>query len=195
MGDMNEPGFAVWLTGLPASGKTTIAAALAGALGARGVVPAVLDSDELRDLMTPKPRFDEVERELFYSAIAVIARELCRHGVSVVIAATGNRQRHRDRARDMVERFVEVFVDCPIEVCERRDPKGLYDAALGGAAPSVPGIGSPYEPPRDPELTVRSDRESAVDAAGRIVEWLEERGYFVDAAASQRGGAGGGDER
>lgn len=173
---MNLPGkqgFAVWITGLPASGKSTVAAALASELNARGEAVEVLESDALRKIFTPHPRYDEAERDAFYAQIAYLGGLLARHGVAVIFAATANRRRYRDRARQQIPRFLEVYVDTPLEVCMRRDPKGIYRLAR-----EVPGLQAPYEPPLHPDLVIHGDREPAEAAARRVVEMLMEAGFL-----------------
>lgn len=145
----------MWITGLPGSGKSTVAAALAAELRARGVDVEVLESDALRRIFTPRPRYDEDERQLFYAQIAYVGALLARHGIAVIFDATANRRAYRDRARQQIPRFLEVYVDTPLEVCMQRDPKGIYrDAAQGGA---VPGLQAAYEPPLDPDLVIHGD--------------------------------------
>lgn len=173
-----EPGFAVWITGLPASGKSTLAAALARELSARGVNVAVLESDALRKILTPSPRYDEAERAVFYGAVAHMGRVLADHGVSVIIDATANRRAHRDRAREGIARFLEVFVDTPLEVCVSRDPKGIYRRGMEGKTCGVPGLQAEYEPPLRPDVIVRGDREEPENAAHRIAAVLAARGYL-----------------
>jgi adenylylsulfate kinase len=170
--------FAVWLTGLPASGKSTIARALVRELSARGLDPAVLESDALREVLTPKPTYHEEEREAFYRAMGWIGALLVRHGVPVVFDATANRRVYRAPAREAIERFVEVFVDCPLEVCMARDPKGIYRRAQQGGATTVPGLQAPYESPERPDATVSGARDTPAAAAAAIVRVLEQRGYI-----------------
>jgi adenylylsulfate kinase len=170
--------FAVWITGLPASGKSTVAKALAGALFERGVNVAVLESDALRRIFTPRPRYDEAERESFYGSMTYIGRLLTEHGVSVIFDATANLRVYRDGARKQIPRFLEVYVDAPLDLCVARDPKGIYRAAKEKGANTVPGLQAPYEPPIDPDVTVRGDREAPEAAARRIVSKLIERGYL-----------------
>lgn len=175
-----EPGFAVWITGLPASGKSTLAAALARELSARDVNVAVLESDALRRVFTPAPRYDEAERAAFYAAVAHVGRLLTDHGVSVLFDATANRREYRQRARDGIARFLEVYVECPLEVCVARDPKGIYRRGIEGAASGVPGLQSEYEPPLRPDAVVRGDREDPQAAARRVVAVLVSRGYLEE---------------
>jgi len=171
-------GFAVWLTGLPASGKSTIAGNLQRELAARSVNVSVLESDPLRLVLTPNPRYDETERKVFYGVMAYIGGLLTVHGVSVIFDATANRRAYRDKARREIQRFLEVHVDCPLSVCEARDPKGIYRRAREGKAPGVPGIQAEYEPPLRPDLVIRGDIEEPAEAASRIVAALVERGYL-----------------
>jgi adenylylsulfate kinase len=172
------PAFAVWLTGLPASGKSAIAQALLRELQARGLDPAVLESDALRKAVTPRPKYDDAERDLFYGALVHLGSYLVQHGVPVVFDATAHRRAYRDAARARIERLAEVFVDCPLEVCAARDPKGLYRRARDGRTDSLPGAQALYEPPLKPELVVHSARHSPEAGAGAVVALLEARGWL-----------------
>ena len=176
-----QPAFAVWLTGLPASGKSTIARALLRELLARGIEAAVLESDVMRAIITPRPRYDDAERDLFYAALEHLGRFLVQRGVCVIFDATANRRAYRDVARADIERFAEVFVDCPLEVCESRDPKGLYRGAREGRTDRLPGAQSSYEPPKRPELVLESDRGNPQDCASAILALLERRGWLATA--------------
>jgi adenylylsulfate kinase len=173
-----EDAFAVWVTGLPASGKSTLVASLKAQLDNRGVDVAVLESDVLREVLTPHPCFDEEERELFYGQMVYIGALLTRHGVPVIFDATANRRRYRDRARQQIPRFLEVYVSCPLEICIARDPKGIYREAIAKAANTVPGLQSTYEYPEQPDVVVRSDQETLQIAAARVIRKLEENGYL-----------------
>jgi adenylylsulfate kinase len=174
-----ELGFGVWITGLPASGKSTVAAALAAELRARGRDVEVLESDVLRRIFTPHPRYDEEERAAFYGHIAYLGALLARHGVAVVFDATANRRVYRERARQEIPRFLEVYVDTPLEICMGRDPKGIYRQGRERQGRNVPGLRAPYEPPLDPDLVVHGDREPPDRAACRIVAKLIENGLLV----------------
>lgn len=184
MADKRRGAFAVWLTGLPASGKSTIAASLKAQLLARGVDAAVLESDELRKIFTPQPRYDEQERDLFYQQIAYVGALLAEHGVPVIFDATANRRMYRDRARQRIPKFLEAHVKCPLGVCMERDPKGIYRQSLAarksleGASQSVPGLQTIYEAPESPEIVIRGDQESPETAAARVIAKLEELKYL-----------------
>ena len=145
-----------------------------------GVNVAVLESDALRRILTPHPSYSEEERDVFYRALAYVGRLLTEHGVPVIFDATANRRAYRDRARRLIPQFVEVYVDCPLEVCMSRDPKGIYRKARQGEFTAVPGVQSTYEPPEDPDLVVRADRETPEAAAKRVVATLVEKGYLAD---------------
>jgi adenylylsulfate kinase len=173
-----RPAFAVWLTGLPASGKSTIARALVAELAARGIKVAVLESDVLRRLFTPRTSYDEAEREAFYQGMVYIGALLVGHGVPVVFDATANRRKYRAGAPAAIERFIEVYVECPLDVCVARDPKGIYRKARSGEASTVPGLQAPYEAPNNPDVVVSGHTDLPQAAAHRIVCALEDRGYI-----------------
>jgi adenylylsulfate kinase len=173
-----RPAFAVWITGLPASGKSTLAAAVKAELAARGADLAVLESDELRKIFTPDAHYDEKERDAFYRQIVYVGTLLTSHGVPVLFDATANRRAYRELARRQIPRFLEVYMDTPLQTCVARDPKGIYRQARGGKASTVPGVQAQYEAPRDPDLTIHGDRESPDAAAGKIIAQLIEREYL-----------------
>ena len=174
-----HPTFAVWITGLPASGKSTVANALVRQLRQRGVDVAVLESDVLRKLFSAEPRYDEQDREYFYGSLAFIGRVLTEHGVPVIFDATANRRTYRDRARQQIPRFMEVFVNCPLETCIRRDPKGIYQKAREGQAPQVPGLQAVYEPPEKPDTVIQGDRGDPEEGARRIIAALDARRFLT----------------
>jgi adenylylsulfate kinase len=170
--------FALWLTGLPACGKSAIAHALLGRLHERGVDAAHLESDVLRTQLTPFARYDEAERELFYAALLELGAFLHGRGIPVIFDATGNRRAYRDAARARIAPFAEIHVDTPLEVCRARDPKGLYRAAGEGRTASLPGAQSPYEPPLRPELVVRGAQATPEGAARDVMAFLERQRWL-----------------
>ena len=131
----------VWLTGLPSSGKTTLAAKLTERLRERSVLCCLLDGDELRAALIPRPGYDEASRVDFYATLGNLAALLERQGLIVVVAATAHRRDYRERARRAARRFLEVWVNVPLDECRRRDSKGLYAAAAGEADGRGPWCG------------------------------------------------------
>jgi adenylylsulfate kinase len=160
-----EPAFAVWITGLPASGKSTVASHLKTLLNDRGIEVEVLESDVLREALGGG--YDEAGRDAFYRRMIWIGTLLVKHGVPVIFDATANRRVYRDSARKQIPQFFEIFVDVPLQACMARDPKGIYRNAA-----DVPGLQAPYEPPEHPDLVIDGVRESPVDAAQRILAIL-----------------------
>jgi len=170
--------FAVWITGLPASGKSVISAALVKQLKAREIEVAVLESDALRKEFSTHPTYDAEDRDHFYGVIAFIGKILTDHGLPVIFDATANRRVYRERARVQIRRFLEIYVDSPLEVCMKRDPKGIYRTALAGKSENVPGLQVEYEAPENPEIVIHGDRESPELGATRIITALEDRGWI-----------------
>lgn len=158
-------GAVVFVTGLPAAGKSTLARAVVARLRARGRPAVLLDGDAVRAALSPRPGYDDAGRAAFYETLGNLALLLSGQGLVAVVAATAHRRAFRDRVRAAGGRFVEVFVDTPAEVCATRDPKGLWARARSGRAPDLPGAGPAYEPPRAPEVVARGGEDAtAVDA-------------------------------
>lgn len=171
-----DQAFAVWITGLPASGKSTITAALKSQLAALGVDVAVLESDVLRKVFDGDRPYSAEGREAFYRQMVFVGSLLVEHGVPVIFDATANRRAYRDRARREIARFIEVYVDVPLQICMARDPKGIYRSAASGQASNVPGLQDAYQPPEQPDVVVHG--ENPVTDARRIVEQLAAKGYI-----------------
>jgi len=171
----DKSGSAIWLTGLPASGKSTLATGVAGVLEERGVPVQILDSDELRQVLTPEPTYSQPEREWFYRVMVFIGALLVQNGVNVIFAATANRRRYRARAEQVIERFAEVYVRCSLETCMERDGKGIYAKVKAGQVHNVPGLQAPYEPPANPAVVVDTDHQTVTEGVEQIMAWLDER--------------------
>ncbi|MBW7881440.1 MAG: adenylyl-sulfate kinase [Caldilineaceae bacterium] len=174
-----EPGFAIWFTGLPAAGKTTLARAVQVRLAAAAVRTELLDSDELRRRLVPGPTYTADERDWFYDLIVFLAELLTRNGVNVLIAATAQRRIYRATARSKLDRFAEVYVECPPEVCRARDPKGLWAMADRGEIHGLPGADAIYEAPLAPEVTVRSAIQGIDASAREILHALGKLGWWA----------------
>jgi adenylylsulfate kinase len=169
-------GWAIWVTGLPGSGKTALARAVARQLAEGGRAVTLLELDELRERLTPVPTYSDAERDLVYRALGVMATLLTEAGVDVIVDATAHRRIWRDLARAAIPRFAEVHVRCPLEVCREREryrtaehsPRGIYARAGQGSA-TVPGVDVPYEPPATPELIVDTTVSDVETGATRVV--------------------------
>jgi adenylylsulfate kinase len=175
---MSEKGWALWITGLPSSGKSTLAREVLQRLSELGIRAQILESDELRRVLTPQATYTEEERDRFYEAMIYIGHLLVENSVNVIFDATANKRRYREEARRKIGRFLEVYAKCPLSICLARDAKGIYKAAKGGRASTVPGIQVPYEEPENPEVIVETDRTKPEEGAKVIVEALFSKGFI-----------------
>ena len=166
---MTNTGFVLWFVGRPAAGKSTIADLLHEELTKAGMASCVLDSDELRAILTPQPTFSDRERDWFYAALVGLAGVLARNGVHVLIAATGQRQAYRAAAYAQLPHFAEVYVQCSLTTCQERDPKGLYARAQAGAIEQLPGAGAVFEPPVAPALTIDTEQQTPAEAVALVL--------------------------
>ncbi len=166
--------FALWLTGLPAAGKTTVAGQIAQELRGMGLAVCVLDGDEMRRGLNAGLGFSEPDRDESVRRAAEVARLVLDSGIIAITALISPFRSARRRAGEIVgtDRFVEVFVDAPVEVCRERDPKGLYARALAGEMKGLTGIDAPYEAPSEPEIHLRTDRNTPGELAARVVDYL-----------------------
>ena len=174
----------VWVTGLPGSGKSTIARRLHAKLNSRGVASYVLSTDELRKVITPSPSYSEDERERVYATVVYIAKMLNENGVNVILDATGNLRKYRDLARRELQKIAIVYARCPLEVCIMRErkrrqsygaPSDIYQKGLNGRSTTVPGLNVPYEEPLDAEVVVDSNVFGASECADKIIGALWNR--------------------
>lgn len=171
---MTHRGLIVWLTGRPASGKSTLAAATLEKLRGRVADVVWLDGDEVRASLMPELGYSDAERDTFYARLAELALEKSREHLVVLVSATAPLARHRDRARARASRFIEVFVTASERALTTRDPKGLYAAARRGVVDQLPGVGRPYEPPPRPELVCDTTTTSVDDGAAAIASAIED---------------------
>lgn len=173
-------GAVLWFTGLSGSGKSTIAHRVESRLIERGVFAYVLDGDNIRHGLNGDLGFSPEEREENIRRVGEVARLFADAGAVVLSAFISPYRRDRDRVRGLLEQgeFVEVFVDTPIEVCEARDPKGLYKKARAGEISNFTGIDAPYEAPQAPEVHLDTDTLSVDEAAATVVACLEALGIL-----------------
>ena len=162
-------GFVIWLTGLPSSGKTTLAEGLAEQLKSAGLPVEVLDGDEVRRTISADLGFSAKDRREHAFRVVYLSKLLIRNGINVIVPLISPYRETRAYARQELENFVEVYVDCPKEECIRRDVKGLYAKALSGEIKEFTGISDPYEPPDSPEVTVRTHRNSPSECCRQIL--------------------------
>ena len=168
-----DDGVTVWLTGLPAAGKTTLAKALQGRLQERQTRCCLLDGDTVRTGLSADLRFSPEDRRENVRRVAEVAKILNGVGVTAVVALISPLASDRALARRIVgeARFLEVFVDAPLSLCESRDPKGLYRRAREGTMQDLTGLSAPYERPHDPELHLRTG-ETGIAACVDLLEAL-----------------------
>jgi sulfate adenylyltransferase len=173
-------GICLWFTGLSGSGKSTTAEVLATLLLEHGRQATLLDGDVVRTHLSKGLGFSQEDRNTNILRIGFVASEIARHNGTVVCAAVSPYRAARNECRKLVgeENFIEVFVDTPLEVCEERDIKGLYARARRGEIKGFTGIDDPYEPPRNPEITLDTVDYTPEENARRIIRYLEERGFI-----------------
>jgi adenylylsulfate kinase len=173
-----ERGVTVWLTGLPCSGKSTLALMLEDTLRRRGRRVEVLDGDVVRTQVSRGLGFSREDRDSNVLRIGYVAGLLAKHGVWVIVAAVSPYAEARQRVREQLAEYVEVYLDCPLEECERRDVKGLYAKARAGSISGFTGVSDPYEPPLHPELTLHTLSETPEECVRRVLSALMQRGYL-----------------
>src|SRR5881409_2184371 len=181
----------VWFTGLSGSGKSTIAVALEKALWERGVHAFVLDGDNVRHGLNKNLGFSPTDRTENIRRIGEVAKLFTDAGIIALTAFISPYRADRDQVRALMPPgdFVEVLVACPLEVCEQRDVKGLYQKARAGQIPEFTGISAPYEPPLAAELTLRTETQPPEASARQILEHLEARGFVPRASGATTTGS------
>lgn len=158
-------GSIMWITGFPASGKTTLARSVRTRLQQQQVPCCVLDSDDVRRELVPAPGYDDAGRDSFYRTLANLAAMLARQGLVVLVPATANRRTYRRHARSIAPRYFEVHVETQLNDCAERDPKGLYARVRSGDNIALPGANAPYEAPESPDVRATGGFDlDAVDA-------------------------------
>lgn len=170
----------LWFTGLSGAGKSTLANALEHRLHADGIHTYLLDGDNIRHGLNRDLGFSPADRTENIRRIAEVARLFVDAGTVVLTAFISPYRADRELARSLVGEgeFIEVFVDCALETCEERDPKGLYQKARAGQIPKFTGISAPYEAPESAEIVVASDRQSIAESVEQIYDYLFTNGYL-----------------
>jgi len=179
---VEHKGFTVWFTGLSGAGKSTIAEVLVRKLRERNMKVELLDGDVVRTNLSKGLGFSKEDRDTNIRRIAFVCHLLSRNNVCAVAAAISPYRAIRDEARALIGDFVEVFVNTPLEECERRDVKGLYAKARAGELKQFTGIDDPYEEPLNPEVVCFTTRETPEESANKIMQKLDELGYLAPLA-------------
>jgi adenylyl-sulfate kinase len=183
---VNTP-FVVWLTGLSASGKSTLARLVADELEKRGLLVERLDGDIVREHLSKGLGFSKADRDTNIERIGWVASRLARAGAVVVVSAISPYEEARRKARRLIEEhaaFVEVHVATSLEECVRRDPKGLYAKAYSGEIAEFTGVSDPYEEPSSPELRIDTEGRTPEQSLGLVLAKLEELGLVATEVAA-----------
>jgi sulfate adenylyltransferase len=177
----HEQGFCVWLTGLSGSGKSTTAEILTEKLLEHGRRVTLLDGDVVRAYLSAGLGFDKEDRDANVRRLGFVAAEIVRHGGAAICAAVSPYRATRNEVRNMIgaDRFIEVFVDTPLEVCERRDTKGIYAKARRGEVKNLTGINDPYESPQKPEIVIETISSAPEQNACFILAFLRKQGFVL----------------
>ena len=171
-------GVTVWFTGLPCSGKTTLALKLNAELKKRGYNPEELDGDITRKYLSKGLGFSKEDRDENIRRVGFVCSLLTKHGAVTTAAFVSPYRSIRAEIREMIGNFVEVYVKCSLEKCIERDVKGMYKKAIAGEIKNFTGVSDPFEEPEKPELVVETDKESEAESLQKIIAKLEELGYL-----------------
>jgi len=169
---MKRYGFTIWFTGLPSAGKSTLSRLLHETFDEAGLTAEILDGDEVRQRLTRDLGFTKEDREENIRRIAYVSKLLTRVGAIAIVAAISPYRESRNLARAEIGNFIEVYVECPLQTCMERDVKGLYAKAKRGEIKNFTGISDPYEPPANPEISLRTDTEDPMSNLKTILEYL-----------------------
>lgn len=168
-----KKGATVWFTGIPSSGKSTIAREVYQSLFDRGCAVELLDGAEVRESLSRGLGFSREDREENVRRIGYVAKLLSRNGVVAICAAVSPYRASRAEVRRNTTNFVEVYVECPVEVAEARDMDGMYARARSGEIEEFTGVNAPYEAPEAPEVHIRSDQETVEEGVAKVLRTLE----------------------
>jgi adenylyl-sulfate kinase len=173
-----QKGVVLWFTGLSGSGKSTIANEVEYQLNQLGRHTYLLDGDNIRHGLNKDLGFGEEDREENIRRISEVAKLFVDAGIITLTAFVSPFEKDRLEAREIIDDFIEVYIDTPFDECAKRDPKGLYKRALAGEIQNFTGLDSPYEPPKNPEIHIRTMQMDVPDAAKAVVEYLGQKGYI-----------------
>lgn len=174
----NHKGFVLWLTGLSASGKTTIADEVSKILEKNNIKIERLDGDVVRETLTKDLGFSKEDRDENIKRIGLVVKLLSNNGIGVIASFISPYREQRKELKDKIENFIEVFVDTPLEICEKRDAKGLYKKARAGEIKNFTGISDPYEKPKNPDIHLETDKMSVEESVKMVIKYLKKNNYI-----------------
>ncbi len=169
----------IWLTGIPASGKTTIALELKKFYEKKGLAADILDGDEIRKTLSKDLGFSPEDRKEHNRRVIFVAKILAKNGVTTIIPLISPYRETRDYARKEIPEFVEVWIKASVDECKKRDPKGLYKKALAGEIKNLTGLQAPYEEPQNPELVLDTENQTVEQSITQLTSKLKELGYLT----------------
>ena len=173
-----EPGLVIWFTGVSCSGKSTVAQEVESRLAALDLPIENFDADEIRANLSPNLGYDEKARDENTKRLAWMAKMLSKYGVNVVVTAVSPERKYRDRAREYCSKFMEVQVLAPLEICQERDPRGLYARAARGEVNDIAGLHYPYEEAENAEVVLRTHEMTVEEAADLVMKKAQELGHL-----------------
>ena len=171
-------GLTIWFTGLPSSGKSTIADSLAERLKQKGVKVQRLDADIIRKHLWKELGYSKEDRDENIRRASYLAKLFTESGIVTVTSFISPYEELRKHARQEIGSFMEVYVKCPVEVCIKRDTRGLYKKAMAGEISNFTGISDPYEEPTNPEVLIESDKETLEESIAKVMDKLKELKYI-----------------
>ena len=169
----------IWMTGIPASGKSTIATLLKEYYQKQNIPADILDGDEIRNTLSKDLGFSPQDRKEHNRRVIIVAKLLAKNGITTIIPLISPYRETRELARKEIPNFVEVYVKASVEECIRRDPKGLYKKAQAGEITNMTGLQSPYEEPTNPELVLDTEKNTPQECLDAIISKLKQHGYLV----------------
>lgn len=179
MDSKNQKGVTLWFTGLPCSGKSAVADRVAEILRERGLRIERLDGDIVRKSLTRDLGFSKKDRDENIRRITFVAKLLTRNGVIVLTSFISPYRKVRAYACEEIGSFIEVYVKCSLDVCIKRDVKGMFEKAIKGEIKEFTGISDPYEEPLDPDILLETDKEELEESAAKVIEKLKELGHIL----------------
>jgi adenylylsulfate kinase len=170
--------FILWFTGLPCSGKTTISLNLEQILISCNITLKILDGDILRQKFSKNLGYSKKDRQLHNLRVSELANEICKTGTPVCVALISPYLEIRKKIKDSYENVLEVYLNCDLEICKRRDVKGMYEKALNGEIKNFTGVDAPYEKPENPEIIVETGKYDSMYCADQIFSYLKNNSFI-----------------